>query len=230
MLVGAVACVDGVVLDGLALLEQPLAAAEVADERPRLAVPRHVAVDVRPGEVLGPRHAEGVGRAGERVPDEVVDARRERAVARVLEAAGIDGPVADHVGEGFGGGARPAVEVRGGDGGAHVVARLVALAVRVGPELALRHVVHAEEGELVGLAEDGGRALPRPARLGDKAPGGGGCGGWRRSGPGRCSGARGSCCGRRPRWGTASARGAWGRAPWGISASRRTVGGSRGPA
>ena len=169
VLVGAVARVDGEVLHGLPLLEQPLAAAEVADERLGLAVPRHVAVDVRAGEVFRAGHAEGVGRAGERVPDEVIDARREGAVARVLEVGGIDGPVADHVRERLGGRAWAAVEVGGGDGGAHVVARAVALALPVGPELALGDVVHAEEGELVGLAEDGGRALPGSARLGDEA-------------------------------------------------------------
>ena len=73
------------------------------------------------------------------------------------------------------------------------------------------------------------RGRIRPPRRG-QAPGRGGCGGWRRSGLGRCSGARGSCCGRLPRWETASARGAWGRTPWGRSASRRTAGGSRRPA
>ncbi len=74
-----------------------------------------------------------------------------------------------------------------------------------------------------------GPAQGGPAAGAERPAGRGGCGGWRSSARGRCSGAWRSCCGRRPRWGAASARGAWGRIRLERSATRRTAGASRWP-
>ena len=162
MLVRPVARVYGEVLDRLALLQQPLAASEVSDERRELPVPRDVAVDVRAGEVLCAGYAELRRRAGERVPDKMVDPADETLVAAELDVARVDRPVQHHVRERLGRGARQAVEVCRGGGGTYVVA---AFAVAARPELALREVIDREVVDLVGLAEYLRLALPRSAGL-----------------------------------------------------------------
>ena len=50
-------------------------------------------------EILGPRNAELLRRAGERVPHEAIGAVGERNVSERLERRRLDGPVPDHVGE-----------------------------------------------------------------------------------------------------------------------------------
>ena len=72
------------VVDVFAALQKRLAAAEVLDESMRIVVPRHVAVDVRTREILGPRNAELLRRAGERVPHEAVCAIRKGDVGKRL--------------------------------------------------------------------------------------------------------------------------------------------------
>jgi len=148
-----------------AALQQVLTAAEVSDEGRGLFKPGDVGIDVRAGEVLDAGLAEGLGRAGEGVPDQMVDAVDEALVAAALEDRGVGGPVAHHVGEGFGRREPASVDVRGD--GLRAAELPAAPVVRAGvPEFALRHVVDAEERELVGLAENGRRAVPRSARLG----------------------------------------------------------------
>ena len=128
-------------------------------------MPGDVAVDVRAREVFDAGPPERLRRAAERVPHEVVDAVDERVVSAALQRGGPLVPVVVHVRERLGGGARESVD-SGGVGGGHVVGEVGMVRGSDGPELALRHVVHAEEGKLVRLQKYARVAVPGTAGLG----------------------------------------------------------------
>ena len=129
------------------LLQQPLAAVDVAEERPGFLPPGDFGIHVRTGEILLAGQARFIGRANKRMPDKHVQPLAQRLVERRFEIA-PDGflPMRSDVGKPLGKDIFVAVGMRGAGGLFHKKTVVVANPVGPGPgpEFAHGRVVPAE--------------------------------------------------------------------------------------
>ena len=108
--------------------------------------------------------AETFRRTGERMPDKMIDAIGKCRIGVFFQHRRINAVMVIHVGESLCARTLKPIYVRGVCGRT-VVLDLERQTVTPYPELALRHIVHAEKRQLVGLQENTRISIPRPTRL-----------------------------------------------------------------